>query len=398
MRVLCIAVVVATCWAEGPGVLPQARRLAAEGKRGEALELLDRHLAAQPRDHDARTLRGTVLSWERRFDEARRDLGHVLDTNRDNADALSALINVEIWSNHLESAEKLARQAVVRDPDNALLLEALARSLTALGKRREAMDIIRHLLEIDPRNRQARQLMDGLEEELPIWTASVVQTFDWFSDGRALWNETQVSLARQTQAGAFIGRFSRANRFSSTSQMMEVDAYPRFRRGTYAFLNAGYSSDAVLYPRYRLGGDLFQSAGRGFEVSGGFRRLGFDGKVNIYNAGVSKYHGPWMFSGRGIFAPNAFGDSRTWQFAARRYFSHRRDYVGARVSIGALTGGARSLQDIEVLRSESVAFEWNHRISRRWFIAARGGWAAEDRLNRQGLHRINADGGVDFRF
>src|SRR4051794_28479945 len=54
-----------------------ARELATSGHRAEALLLLDQRLAEKPSDSDARVLRGVILSWESRYDEARGDLQQV---------------------------------------------------------------------------------------------------------------------------------------------------------------------------------------------------------------------------------------------------------------------------------------------------------------------------------
>ena len=71
-----------------PGPIDQGRRLARDGRRAEALSLLDPFLAASPQDNDARTLRATILSWEGRYDEARKDLALVLAATPNHADAL----------------------------------------------------------------------------------------------------------------------------------------------------------------------------------------------------------------------------------------------------------------------------------------------------------------------
>src|SRR5690349_11102766 len=63
-----------------------ARALAMAGKRPAALELLEKRLSEEPADSDARTLRGIVLSWDGRYDEARLDLEGVLARHRDNGD------------------------------------------------------------------------------------------------------------------------------------------------------------------------------------------------------------------------------------------------------------------------------------------------------------------------
>src|SRR4029077_6941001 len=56
----------------------QARSLATNKPRTEALRPLEAPLVQSPEDSDARVLYGTVLSWEGRYDESREELTRVL--------------------------------------------------------------------------------------------------------------------------------------------------------------------------------------------------------------------------------------------------------------------------------------------------------------------------------
>src|SRR5436309_5690258 len=101
-----------------PDTVIVARELATTGNRAKALLVLDRLLVKDPSDSDARVLRGIVLSWEGRYEEARNDLEAVLAVHEDYGDAVRALINVEMWSDHPERAEQLASAALARHPDD----------------------------------------------------------------------------------------------------------------------------------------------------------------------------------------------------------------------------------------------------------------------------------------
>jgi YaiO family outer membrane protein len=79
----------------------RARTLAHSGQHQAALQLLEPHLQQHPNDHDARTLYGTVLSWTGDYARARTELQRVLAAEPANADARAALANVEQWSRRL---------------------------------------------------------------------------------------------------------------------------------------------------------------------------------------------------------------------------------------------------------------------------------------------------------
>ncbi len=76
-------------------VISRARAASAEGRRAEALMLLEDHLADSPQDVDARLTYGLMLSWDGKFAQARTQLQRVLATSPDYGDAKVALMNVE---------------------------------------------------------------------------------------------------------------------------------------------------------------------------------------------------------------------------------------------------------------------------------------------------------------
>ena len=379
-------------------VVSAARKLATSGHRAEALQMLDQRLAEKRTDSDARVLRGVILSWEGRYDDARRDLEMILAQHRDHGDALPALINVEMWSDHPERAEELARDALRRNPTNPDLLLARAKALKAMKRDHEALDQVQRLLLVDPGNQKAAELKVDLGDSLRKWTASFDHSTEWFSDGRTPWNEEQVQLSRDTGMGSLIARFDRAGRFGLSSQMVEIDAYPHFRRGTYAYLSAGYSPDANLYPQTRFAADLYQSLGHGFEASGGIRQLHFGGNIRIYTASLTKYYGDWMFTGRTFLTPDVVGTSRSGQFQVRRYLGSSTDFVSLRVGYGSSPTEVTSITDIQILNSSSVAVEFNHAIGRRLMVMGRAGYSREDRLGISGLRHYVADVTTYYRF
>jgi len=389
--------------------LTQARELATSGHRVEALRLLEERLAQSPDDSDSRVLYGIVLSWEGRYDESREQLRRVLAKSPNYGDALLALINVELWSDHPDRAEQIAREAIQHTPDNPNLLLAHTRALIALNRNSEAVMTLDRLLALEPRNQQALQMRRRIQETSRQWEVSVDYDYEWFSRAVQPQNEVMLNLKRRTPLGSLIGRYSHANRFSSTSNQLEVDFYPRIRPGTYAYLNVGYSPDANLYPRYRFGTDVYQSLKGGFEVSMGYRRLGFGNGVNIYTPSLGNYHGNWYFLVRGFLTPNTFltpsgGStriSRTAIFSARRYFGETglHDFVGIRFGRGAGLAQARTLQDVEVLNSTSVAAEIDKSFARRWSVSFTGGASLEDRSPvLRHIWHYQADGTLYFRF
>jgi YaiO family outer membrane protein len=379
--------------------LARARKLAFNEQRAEALALLEGSLQESPTDTDARTLYGIVLSWEGRYDQARKELETVLERYPDHNDALPALINVELWSHHFGRAEELARRALAKRPNDTGLVMSQARALENLQRPNDALDVLGKLLDLDPNQPQARGLRDELRDGQRRWEGSLAQSYDWFNDGRSRWLESQVGLKYLMPSfGSVIARFSQANRYGLDSSLVELDAYPRIRKGLYGYLNVGWSPDKRLYPGNRFGAELFQSLPRGIEVSGGLRSLGFSSRVNVYTGSVSKYHGHWLMTARTYLTPDSSGDSYSVQFQARRYFGDDTSYFVARYGIGGAPIISGSVNEIEVLRSHSMGGEMNWRLARRWTLNFMGSHSLEDRVYQSRLGHNSASIAAYFRF
>lgn len=313
--------------ASAQDVLAKAR---AAQTRAEALALLETHLMASPDDADARTLYGIMLSWERRYDDARRELQHVLRSAPEYTDARAGLMNVEWWTGNAKAA-------------------------------REHSD---YILQREPGHPQARLVRQRLGSDRP-WTIGAVIIADSFSDDRESWQETLLAIKRETPMGAVIARASRAGRFGLSDEQIDVEFYPVFRPGTYALIGAGVSPDHALYPSNRLSLELYQTIRNGFEVSAGYRRLAFDETVQVYAGSLSKYAGNWLIGGRVNYVDAGDGET-SGHLQARRYFGvEGTSFAGVSYSRGLHRDEIRGEGELLRAGSNTVRAELNALVTPR---------------------------------
>jgi tetratricopeptide (TPR) repeat protein len=220
-------------------VLARVRQLASGNRRSEALALIEKRLDQTPGDVDARLLYGLVLSWEQRFDDARRQLTEVLAAAPGYADARYALGDVELWSGHPDRAESLAREGLAKDPNDNRLLLLRARALRDQRREVEAIAEARQVLAGEPGNQDAKSLVDSMPDAALPWTVTFTETHEWFSRDFGAWDELRANLRRSTSTGPVIASFSRTYRSGIVGQQVELEFYPRLRRGTYAYLELG---------------------------------------------------------------------------------------------------------------------------------------------------------------
>ena len=380
LLVLALGLAGAAGAASSADVIAAARQASSEGRRAEGIALLEQHLTETPRDVDARLVLGLLLSWEGRYEDARRELEHVLGQAPAYTDARVALMNVEWWS---------GREAEARDHAAAILAEHTGHP-------------------------EAQRMYDRLSPR--PWTAKLGYGFDWFDQDRDPWHEASLSLSRETDYGSVILRGSRAERFDNFDQLIELETYPKFRPGTYAYLAVAAGTRWELYPRWRVGADLYQNLGWGFEGSLGYRRLQFDRGTDIYVATLTKYLGNWMLMGRVNYVPgDGDSDSTSGYATLRRYFGEAgQSYVGLSYGHGlsreevTIQGDVPSSDpngaplpdeiDFEDLDSDSLALELNWEPPGRLIFGLRLGSSREERANDDALwhHFVSTSVGVRF--
>ena len=351
---------------EPDDVVTRAREASAAGRRAEGLEMLEVHLAQAPRDVDARLVYGLMLSWEGRHDDARRELEQVLAQAPGYTDARAALMNVEWWSGHDAAALAHAREILAEQPHH-------------------------------PQARLVEERISGRERP---WTLTASYTFDWFDDSRDPWHETALAVGRQTPVGSVTLRAYHAERFETSDQLIELDAYPRFRPGTYAYVGVGVATRAELYPTYRVGVDLYQSLPCAFEVSAGYRRLEFSDPADIVVGSLSKYLGNWMLTGRVYHVPaSGDRDSTSYFGSVRRYFGEAgTSFVGLRYGHGLSREEVRNESDLVDLDSDSLTLAIDTAVWGRFRLALSTGFVRQERAAGGELWQVTFATSVGVQF
>lgn len=347
-------------------VIARARAESAAGRRPAGLALLETHLATSPRDVDARLVYGLILSWEGRYDEARQAFTAVLTQAPNYLDARVALMNVEWWSGNVDEARRHVQAVLTRAPGNP----------------------------------QARRVLLSLDAKTRPWSLGTAYARDTFDDQRQPWQETSLSLGRQTPAGSIIVRGSQADRFGLQDRQVDVDLYPTFRAGTYAFIGLGFGADRILYPERRLSLDLYQSFGGGFEASVGYRRLEFSDTTEIYVATLTKYLGNWMYTAKVFTVPDpALGNSWSYHANARRYFgSAGTSFVGAGYSHGFSREEPRGSGDLIRVNGDTVRARADLDLGETFVISVSGSTSRQERAERVPLWQTTFGAGLTLRF
>ena len=279
---------------------------------------------------------------------------------------------------------------------------AHARALNSLERFDESSLVAATLLATDPTNNAARSVYDASVQGRRVWQTGLDYGYDRWSNHQD-WHELILHFKRITAVGAVIGRLYQNVHVSTsgrrTDNLVEIEAFPRFRRGTYADLAAAYGISSTIYPRYRLVADLYQSIGWGLELQGGYRRLAFkQSSANVYVVSISKYLGPWMVTGRTYFNLSPAGNSGSVHGSFRRYFPDGVSYFGARYGYGqGSSKGVNPNQDFPTIISWTLYGEATWLVFSRWVANMNVAYTHEAH-KVGGLVDLSLGGGVAYRF
>jgi YaiO family outer membrane protein len=376
----------------------QARRLAFSGRREEARKICIAILERAPAYDDVRTLLGRLYSWDQQYDQAERELKRVLDSNPTHLDARKALIDVELWSEHPYAALRIADAGLAGSPDDQELLYKKARALKVLGNNTAAAETARQILRVNPANKEARILLSDVEELIRRFQAKVEYAQDRFDKTFDPWHLMSVSLSRRQASGTVIGRINLARRFGQTATQYEMDVYPKFGRGVYAYLNGGYS-DSSIFPKIRAGAELYTGLPKGLEASIGARLLRFtSSSVTIYTGSLGLYVGNYWISLRPYVTPGSIGSSISGSLSVRRYLGGADSYVGVQVGAGSQPDERYSTLEFFRLRSQRAGLELQKRIGDGVGLLTSLGFENQQLGPGDSRRRITFGAGISKRF
>jgi len=298
------------------------------GKWDEALVLLAGLTARFPQNTDVLLLRARVESWKRNYRVAEAGYKKVLAISPGNLEALTGLAEVSSWKGDYRQAIVLYEQIAERQKGQPA---ALADTLFRLGRVHmwngnydKAREYYLRAIQLEPENEDYNR---ALKIATPRWQDRYEFRFERqnesFSDGRPDYVDDRLALqVRLHRPGPLILKVDRTERFKREDYQMEMEFYPRLWGRAYAYLNASYSPKAVHFPEYSFLAEVYQGFFSAWDVSLGYRRMGFvSNPVSLYIGSLGYYFGNQIAFLRWYYAPDSEGQDFSWTVSLRRYFS-----------------------------------------------------------------------------
>lgn len=182
---------------------------------------------------------------------------------------------------------------------------------------------------------------------------------------------TGIHAGIQRSHGKYMLRVNAANRFEQTGVQVEAEAYPRFGKGFYSYLNYAYSGSSVL-PVRRGAAELYiPLRSIRSELSLGGRYLLFDSDDDTYIAtgSINHYFGSFLLTFRPFFIFSGSNHGQTYTGSLRYFLNDRGDYFlirgGAGLSSDRLLfqlGGTGIGEGLLLLESTQIGAEFRHHL------------------------------------
>ncbi len=145
--------------------MQEALRAMSSGDKAKALDIVRRRIKSAPDDLVARNLEVRILMGDQRFTEALAAAEASRRQAPDNADMVYQQAAIEMALKRLTEAELDFRRAIAIDPNHLPAMSDLAVLLTVQGKKAEAESLLRKVLQINPRDANARENLDRLYKQ-----------------------------------------------------------------------------------------------------------------------------------------------------------------------------------------------------------------------------------------
>lgn len=314
----------------------EARHAAFQEKNyPKAIDLAKSALQKSPDYTDISIFLGRLYTWSDNPAAAREVFEGLDQRNVEDVDFFIAYASLEYWNDHYEKSIALLDKGLGFHPDSEDLLLLKAKVYNSNNKFAESEQAVLKLLELNPKNTEARSLYARIKELTSKNALGISYDFSHFDkqfDDN--WHILSLSYKRTTPIGSVILKANYANKFAENGMQFEMEAYPRLSKTFYMYVGAGYSGAVGIFPKFRTGASLYANLPKSFEGEIGFRQLYFSNSIWMYTASIGKYYKNFWFNLRTYITPGNENISQSYTGTVRYYTKGANDYFSFQLGTG----------------------------------------------------------------
>ena len=373
-----------------------ARETAFEKKDYKTAGIICKNILGKSPDYyDVSVFLGRLYAWDGNYDSSRIILNNVIKKDSANYEAINAIMDIEYWSDNPGKVLVYADLGLKNYPRSEEYLLKKAKAFSDLNRYDEAFTEIEKIFKINNSYTDAIVFSERLKEKLISNSIGFTYDYDKFNKTFDPWHALSVSYSRKTPIGSVIGRLNYVKRFGDDGIQYEIDMYPHFADGFYAYVNYGYSADDI-FPLYRVGLSLYYSLPLSFEIEGGFRYLKFSSTdAMVYTVALGKYYSNFWFLLRTYITPQLKKASKSYHFLVRYYLSDADEYLNLLVGSG-ISYDFKSIYQDYFLIANKFSLEYQTKLTRRLLLNISTGYSSDE--IRPDLFRDRLSFGFGWKF
>lgn len=322
----------------------QAIHWAKKGQHDTAEKICLAILKNDPHQVKTEVLLGRLYSWDRKFDSARIYLKDAVTNQPANEEALEAIINLELWSGNLDQAMVYCNDALSRYPRSEKLLIKKVKVYNKQAKYKEAYQVLKQVLLINPNNQDAIEFekylkgkISGRTEKNAKNAIGLSYQYDHFTQAYAPWTYASLYFLHKARGGNLSAQVNYANRFLTPGIQYELNWYPKITSSMKAILGAAYAKDSV-FPGWNLTAGLSHTLFKKAELEGGVRYLSFSSlpaPIFIYTGALNLSFHRWWISARTYLTSQTAGMSQSYSLTTRYYSRNPKNNVTLMLGTGS---------------------------------------------------------------
>ena len=385
----------------------RAQQLAFNNNYPQARDTLAAVLSKYPNYTDVQTLLGKTYSWEKQYEKARKIFNAALSTEKENKEAWMAAITNERYAKAYYIGLGLTNKALQYIKSDKDLLYLKAKTLVDLGEEKEALVLLKELVNKYPEEKEFKDYLALLREKFRTNTLAAGYRIEVFDTQYNPMSYGFVSYIKETKLGDVMGTVHYNNRFKQNGYQYEIQLFPKISSSLYLNLNYAYSSDAI-FPNHIYRGEAFYMLPKEIEISLGAWHYDLGSNTaQVYTGSVSMYKKQYFLSLRPYVSPveNA-SPSLSGTFTARKYGKTRYHYIGLMLGYGFLPelrqlniDGSVVSQTVFYLESQSLLVSYQFTTpSKKHIWNASAGVLRQELIATPGKYLTAVSGGLQYKF
>ena len=187
----------------------------------DALAAIDRGLEISPDHYELRMARGRIIAWQGNFGEASKEFAELAKQYPDAEEIWVMQGRIATWSGNLDQAEKFYQKVIGQNAKQVDALTGLGDVALERQKRDEAEMYFLRALAVDPApDIQAR--LDRMKQQTFNRIDIGITASSFAGGARSDWWSYWMQYSAQTSMGVFWGKLEQGERFDESDTVLEI--------------------------------------------------------------------------------------------------------------------------------------------------------------------------------